>query len=245
MKILDRLPITEERTSLRFGDRSITVRSSQVLVWMSVHMAGVLEPEESIPKFPALLDTGNYRRPGTSPLASPKSGSPGRIPPTEGTAMPVEIALSENAVAVLRFEIKGWKAKNKESRLPAYRELAAAGIMEPVPDSETDYRFTEDGMKCREDILDREGERIERERYEPPDASNLSEAARELLRRHLAGDDEVTDSNRDAYRELAIARVMIPLSGFATGPESRYIFTYWGWCMRFDLAEMACTKGGA
>ncbi len=59
MKILDRLPITEERTSLRFGDRHITVRSNQILVWMSVHMAGVLEPEESIPKFPALLDTGN------------------------------------------------------------------------------------------------------------------------------------------------------------------------------------------
>jgi len=33
--------------------------------------------------------------------------------------MSVEIALSENAVAVLRFEIKGWRAKNNESRLPA------------------------------------------------------------------------------------------------------------------------------
>ena len=59
--------------------------------------------------------------------------------------MPVEIALSENAVAVLRFEIKGWRAKNPESRLPAYRELAAAGIMEPVPGSEMEYRFTEEG----------------------------------------------------------------------------------------------------
>ncbi len=59
MKILHRLPITEERTSLRFGGRYITVRSSQVLVWMSVHMAGVLEPEPSIPMFPALLDTGS------------------------------------------------------------------------------------------------------------------------------------------------------------------------------------------
>ena len=74
---------------------------------------------------------------------------------------------------------------------------------------------------------------------------SMRPAARELLRRHLAGEDKVTDSNRAAYRELAAARIMIPLSGFATGPESRYIFTYRGWHMRYDLAGMACTKEGA
>ncbi len=52
------------------------------------------------------------------------------------------ITLSGAAVAVLRFEVGGWKAKRKESRLPVYRELAAAGIMEPLPGSATDYRFT-------------------------------------------------------------------------------------------------------
>ena len=31
----------------------------------------------------------------------------------------------------------------------------------------------------------------------------------------------MTESNRAAYRELAAARIMIPLSGFATGPEAR------------------------
>jgi hypothetical protein len=31
-------------------------------------------------------------------------------------------------------------------RLPAYRALAAAGIMEPVPVSDTEYQFTEDAM---------------------------------------------------------------------------------------------------
>jgi hypothetical protein len=61
-----------------------------------------------------------------------------------------------------------------------------------------------------------------------------------LLRRHLAGEDRVTESNRATYRELAAARVMMPLSGFATGPEARYVFTYWGWHMRFELAGMAC-----
>ncbi len=75
--------------------------------------------------------------------------------------MAVQMQLSANALAVLRFEIKGWRAKNKESRLPAYHELAAAGIMEPVPDSETEYRFTEEGMKQREEILRDAEERIE------------------------------------------------------------------------------------
>ena len=59
MKVLDRLPITAERTSLRFGGRYVTIRADQILVWMSVHLSGVLVPEENIPRFPALLDTGN------------------------------------------------------------------------------------------------------------------------------------------------------------------------------------------
>ena len=59
MKILDRLPIPGERTSLRFGDRHVTVHRDQILVWVSVHLSGALEPEENIPRFPALLDTGN------------------------------------------------------------------------------------------------------------------------------------------------------------------------------------------
>jgi hypothetical protein len=59
MKILDRLPIPKERTSLRFGGRYITIHADQIVVWMSVHMSGVLAPEGNIPRFPALLDTGN------------------------------------------------------------------------------------------------------------------------------------------------------------------------------------------
>ncbi len=59
MKILDRLPIPKERTSLRFGGRYVTVHPNQILVWVSVHMAGPLEPETNIPRLPALLDTGN------------------------------------------------------------------------------------------------------------------------------------------------------------------------------------------
>jgi hypothetical protein len=59
MKILHRLPISEKRTSLRFGDRYVTVRHDQILVWVIVHLAKIREPESSIPRFPALLDTGN------------------------------------------------------------------------------------------------------------------------------------------------------------------------------------------
>jgi hypothetical protein len=149
------------------------------------------------------------------------------------------ISLSANAVAVLRFEIKGWRLKHPGSRLPAYRELAEAGIMEPVPGSEGEYRFTPEGLEHREAILEREADRIERERYEPPDASGLSEAARELLRRRLAGDEEVTDANRPLYRELVAARIMIPCHSFVGGWEAVFKFTYWGWKQRFELAGMS------
>jgi hypothetical protein len=59
MKILDRLPIPEDRTSLRFGDRYVNIHANQILVWVSVHAPEVLMPEENMPRFPALLDTGN------------------------------------------------------------------------------------------------------------------------------------------------------------------------------------------
>jgi len=154
--------------------------------------------------------------------------------------MSVEIALSENAVAVLRFEIKGWRPKNKESRLPAYRELAAAGVMEPVPGSEMEYRFTAEGWERREEILRDEEDRIERERYEPPDASKLSEAARVLLRRIVSGERiEITTGNRPAFRELSEARIIILRHTFAKGDESGYRFTYWGWERRFEILGSA------
>jgi hypothetical protein len=38
--------------------------------------------------------------------------------------MPDSLTLSQSAVAVLRFEIEGWKAKDAARRLPADRELA-------------------------------------------------------------------------------------------------------------------------
>jgi hypothetical protein len=72
-------------------------------------------------------------------------------------------------------------------------------------------------------------ERIERGRFEPPDARSLSEAAKELLRRRLAGDREVMDANRPLYRELVAARIMYPVSTWVGGPESVFRFTRAGW----------------
>ncbi|MFO0954101.1 MAG: hypothetical protein U0835_23695 [Isosphaeraceae bacterium] len=149
--------------------------------------------------------------------------------------MPATIRLSENAVAVLRFEVKGWKARDPASRLSAYRELAAAGIMESVPDAEGGYRFTEEGMARREEILREEEERIERERFGPPDVSGLSETSRDLLRRIVEGRVEVNADNLAAFRELMAARVVVLGHSFAGGPESAYSWTYWGWKRRFEL----------
>jgi len=149
------------------------------------------------------------------------------------------VMLSESALAVLRFRAKKWPMKVKERDLPAYRELVDAGIM--VPDGE-DFQFTEEGWTRREEILRDEQERIERERYDPPDASNLSESAREVLRRRLAGDREVTDANRPLYRELVAARIMMPIHSFIGGREADFHFTYWGWQRRFEFAEMGCAK---
>ena len=152
--------------------------------------------------------------------------------------MAVQTELSPNAVAVLRFEIKGWRAKNPESRLPAYHELVAAGIMEPVPGSETEFCFTESGMKQREEILHNAEDRIERERFEPPDVSNLSEASWALLRQIVSGERvEITHRNRSAFRELAASRVVYLMHTFAKGNESAYRFTYFGWNRRFELLE--------
>jgi hypothetical protein len=56
MKILDRMPIPQKRTSLTFGDKYATVHRNQAAVCVSVHLAGVPEPQNNLPIFPALLD---------------------------------------------------------------------------------------------------------------------------------------------------------------------------------------------
>jgi hypothetical protein len=64
----------------------------------------------------------------------------------------------------------------------------------------------------------------------------LSEAALALLRHRLATkDNRVDDSNREAYRELARAGIMYPVSGFVGGPEASFRFTDEGWDRRDEF----------
>jgi hypothetical protein len=57
-------------------------------------------------------------------------------------------------------------------------------------------------------------------------AITLSEEALALLKRNLTGPQIlVSDDNRDAYRELARAGLMVPLHTFAHGDESAYRLT--------------------
>lgn len=150
------------------------------------------------------------------------------------------VTLSEMAVAVLRLHVEGERMPAHERNLPACRELVKAEIMEPVPGLERIYRLTAQGRKHRDSLVARETERIERERFEPPDASNLSGAARELLRQLIAECVEVTPENRFAFRELAAARIVILGHSFRDGRESAYRWTYWGWHRRFEL--LGCAK---
>jgi hypothetical protein len=144
------------------------------------------------------------------------------------------IALSANAVALLRFRVKKWPMKVRERDLPAYQELVDAGIMAPDGD---DFRFTDEGWAHREDWLRDAEDRIERERLAPPDASSLSESARDLLRACVAGNcPDGNEANRPAYRELVNSRIMMPLGSFTKGDESVFRFTFWGYERRFELA---------
>ncbi len=148
--------------------------------------------------------------------------------------------LSDSAVALLHFKLQGLRVPITEQRLPAFRELAAAGLMEPVSAAETEFRMTEAGLRHGTEIVWAERDRIERERYAPPD-KDISDAARETLRRHLAGERKVTPENLPAYRELAGARIMTPLNGFVGGPEASFRLTYWGYQRRFELAGIEAT----
>src|SRR5206468_1382885 len=103
----------------------------------------------------------------------------------EGTMLET-VVLSETAVALLRFRVKGWRFPVRDRDHVAFQELVVAGIMEP--DGGGDYRFTQAGRERREEILRDEQDRIERGRHEPPDASKLSGSARALLRRIVSGE---------------------------------------------------------
>src|SRR4051812_19700194 len=119
--------------------------------------------------------------------------------------MPDTVKLSESAVALLRSRIAGRNRAARDVDRGGFEELVAAGVMEP--DGAGDYRFADDDHARLEERTRAEEERIERCRFEPPDAGRLTEAGRALLRRIVVRGERVavTPGTRPAYRELAAA----------------------------------------
>jgi hypothetical protein len=72
----------------------------------------------------------------------------------------------------------------------------------------------------------------------------LSKAALAVIRSRVdGGSREVTPDNLEAYRELARAGIMYPVSGFTSGPEYLFRWTDEGFARRFEL--LACAKESA
>jgi hypothetical protein len=59
MKILDRLPFSETRSEVWTPDRLATVKPYQIIVTVSLSVRELINPDPELPRFPAILDTGN------------------------------------------------------------------------------------------------------------------------------------------------------------------------------------------
>jgi hypothetical protein len=60
------------------------------------------------------------------------------------------------------------------------------------------------------------------------------------MRLHMEQDGiRVDDGNREAYRELARAGIMYPVSTFTRGPEAYFRFTEDGWNRRDEISGCA------
>jgi hypothetical protein len=74
----------------------------------------------------------------------------------------------------------------------------------------------------------------------------LTEAAQSLLRLRIeVGQVVVTSENLEAYRELARAGIMYPVSGFVSGPEGNFRFTEEGWARREEWLSAPSPRPGA
>jgi hypothetical protein len=142
------------------------------------------------------------------------------------------LALSESAVAVLRLRAKGLRLPVTDRRLEAYCELAKAGIMEP---DGKDFRFTEDGWARREELISAAEAHLRSLEPRLPARITLSRVTRRTLARHLAGDKEVTDANREAYRELARAGIMESVGTFTKRDDCVFQLTHQGWERRHEF----------
>jgi hypothetical protein len=76
-----------------------------------------------------------------------------------------------------------------------------------------------------------------------PETITLSAEALALLKLHLerGGDLRVDDANREMYRELARAGLMLAGHSFRDGREAFYVFTKEGWERRHEWLDMLPT----
>ena len=172
-------------------------------------------PGESAATRPLDLNRHPAERPGKngeqdgrapSRLEFPTVRRSGRIPALkeEGTAMQT-VTLSGFAVATLRFRVRGYRMKNRQPE--AYRELVAAGIMEPDGDTFSLHR----GWLVAAARTAQRGGGADRARTvcaarrEWPFGVGQGVAAADRLGWRV----EVTSENRPAFRELAAARIVI------------------------------------
>ena len=58
-KILDDLPYSDRHETVRVQGEAVRLRPFQIIVWISVHIKGVVALEPNAPRFPVILDTGN------------------------------------------------------------------------------------------------------------------------------------------------------------------------------------------
>ena len=169
---------------------------------------------------------------GSCPPGFPKIHLSRKMPSIKEGPMPDTFSLSETAVAVLRLRAKGLPLAVSDRRLEAYRALAKAGIMEPNGE---DFRFTGDGWRRREELITAAEAHLRSLEPRLPERINLSKAARQTLARHLAGDKEVTDANRDAYRELTRVGIMESVGTFTKGDDCVFQLTHQGWERRHEF----------
>ena len=80
MKILDRLPFSERRSEVWTPDRLATIKPYQIIVTVSLAARELMEPDPGLPRFPAILDTGNNHN---FAISEPHLRSWTRITPAE------------------------------------------------------------------------------------------------------------------------------------------------------------------
>ncbi len=133
-------------------------------------------------------------------------------------------ALSRNARTLMGRCLSGEEIELTDRAISACRELEQAGLLE-----EGSTQPTGAALRRRREFL--------------PHFGPLSRAAVARFELHLAGDRDVTDANRAAYRELAAAGLMEAGHSFAGGDESIYRLTKEGFERKAELLAFAQEAG--